>query len=114
MTVEQALKIEQTWTPIQARNDLERLLLTGERPADKVIALGCKAFEKQTPKKPKVHKVSDKSNDYYAVDCPECQSNIFCTFGLGRTPDEKTWNDTQRSHKFCKNCGQALDWSDTE
>ena len=47
MTIEQALEIKQNWTAEQARNDLERLLLTGERPANKVIALACKALEKQ-------------------------------------------------------------------
>lgn len=51
MTIEQALKIKQNWTAEQARNDLERWLLRGERPADKVIALACKALEKQIPKK---------------------------------------------------------------
>lgn len=53
MTIEQALKIKQNWTAEQARNDLERLLLTGERPANKVIALACKALEKQIPKRAK-------------------------------------------------------------
>ena len=50
MTIEQALKIKQNWTAEQARNDLERLLLRDERPANKVIALACKALEKQIPK----------------------------------------------------------------
>ena len=52
MTIEQALKIKQKWSSEQARNDLERLLLRDERPADKVVALACKALEKQIPKKP--------------------------------------------------------------
>lgn len=51
MTIEQALNIKQDWTAEQARNDLERWLLRGERPADKVIALACKALEKEIPKK---------------------------------------------------------------
>ena len=38
MTIEQALEIKQNWTAEQARNDLERLLLRDERPANKVIA----------------------------------------------------------------------------
>lgn len=49
MTIEQALKIKQNWTAEQAKNDLEKLLLRGEQPADKVIALACKALEKQIP-----------------------------------------------------------------
>lgn len=51
MTIEQALEIKQNWTSEQAKNDLEKLLLRGEQPADKVIALACKALEKQIPKK---------------------------------------------------------------
>ena len=45
MTIEQALKIKQNWTSEQAKNDLEKLLLRGEQPADKVIALACKALK---------------------------------------------------------------------
>lgn len=51
MTIEQALEIKQNWTSEQAKNDLEKLLLRGEQPADKVVALACKALEKQMPKK---------------------------------------------------------------
>ena len=52
MTIEQALKIKQNWTAEQAWNDLERLLLRDERHANKVIALACKALEKQIPEIP--------------------------------------------------------------
>lgn len=90
MTIEQALKIKQNWTAEQARNDLERLLLTGERPANKVIALACKALEKQIPKKPGV----DNDNGIYETEhCPNCNRQLF--------PNEH----------HCR-CGQALDWSD--
>ncbi len=51
MTIEQALEIKQNWTSEQAKNNLEKLLLRGEQPADKVIALACKALEKQIPQK---------------------------------------------------------------
>lgn len=92
MTIEQALKIEQNWTAEQARNDLERLLLTGERPANKVIALACKALEKQIPEKPKL----DNDNGIYETEhCPNCNRKLF--------PNEH----------HCK-CGQALDWSGVE
>lgn len=92
MTIEQALKIEQNWTAEQARNDLERLLLTGERPANKVIALACKALEKQIPKKLKL----DNDNGIYETEhCPNCNRKLF--------PNEP----------HCK-CGQALDWSGVE
>lgn len=92
MRIEQALKINQNWTAEQARNDLERLLLTGERPANKVIALACKALEKQIPQKPKL----DNDNGIYETEhCPNCNRKLF--------PNEH----------HCK-CGQALDWSDTK
>lgn len=99
MTVEEALKIDQKWTPIQARNDLERLLLTGERPAFKVIALGCKALEKQIPKKP--YKVKEhKQNEYYC---------IVCNRYLG---DEMELKYACLQPEYCQHCGQALDWRD--
>ena len=108
MTVEEALKIDQKWTPIQARNDLERLLLTDERPANKVIALGVKALEKQIPKKPDT-KITNRGIDItgeYNIDsdyiCPICKCVV------GDCEEEEHFYD------FCPGCGQALDWSDTE
>jgi len=97
MTVEQALSIEQKWTPIQARNDMERLLLRGERPADKVIGLAVKAFEKQIPKK-----VIFFCKSGLAMACPEC--GTFQDF-----ISESSLNDYS---PFCYKCGQALDWSE--
>ena len=90
MTIEQALEIKQTWTSEQAKNDLEKLLLRGEKPADKVVALACKALEKQIPKKPKL----DNDNGIYETEhCPNCNRQLF--------PNEH----------HCR-CGQKLDWSD--
>lgn len=92
MNYEEALEIKQNWTAEQARNDLERWLLRGERPADKVIALACKALEKQIPKKPKL----DNDNGIYEIEhCPNCYRKLF--------PNEH----------HCR-CGQALDWSDSK
>lgn len=96
MTIEQALKIKQNWTAEQARNDLERLLLTGERPANKVIALACKSLEKQIPKKPKRAMENIRYTKCYT--CPNCQK-IFIGAGVA---------------SYCYHCGQRLDWSDTE
>ena len=90
MTIEQALEIKQKWTSEQAKNDLEKLLLRGEKPADKVVALACKALEKQIPKKPKL----DNDNGIYETEhCPNCNRQLF--------PNEH----------HCR-CGQKLDWSD--
>lgn len=98
MTIEQALKIKQNWTAEQARNDLERLLLTGERPANKVIALACKALEKQIPKK-----VILGYDERDSICCPNCKGEI------AEMDDYDYYK-----HNYCPDCGQALDWSDTK
>lgn len=92
MTIEQALKIKQNWTAEQARNDLERLLLRDERPANKVIALACKALEKQIPQTLLLF------SDEEICCCPRCGENAAILQG----------------DNYCFNCGQALDWSDTQ
>jgi hypothetical protein len=95
MTIEQALEIKQNWTFEQAKNDLEKLLLRGEKPADKVVALACKALEKQIPKKP-----ISNSHDMFGIKCcicPVCHCHVYST-----------------SNDFCHRCGQALDWSDVK
>lgn len=96
MTIEQALEIKQNWTAEQARNDLEKLLLRGEQPADEVIALACKALEKQIPKKP----IKAKEHIMYSMCyiCPNCQKDFSGT-GIA---------------SYCYHCGQALDWSGEE
>lgn len=91
MRWEEALKINQKWTAEQARNDLERLIITGERPADKVVGLACEALDKQIPKKPLCI-----AGDYDLPVCPECKQLV---------------DDTEL---HCSTCGQALDWSDSE
>ena len=102
MTVGEALKIEQNWTAVQARNDLERLLLTGERPANKVIAMGVKALEKQMPKK-----ITHEASLYECCTCPKCKNVVdkFERFGDSMV---------RVKYNYCHFCGQALDWSDTE
>ena len=98
MTIEQALKIKQNWTAEQARNDLERLLLTGERPANKVIALACKALEKQIPKKVRLG-----YDEQDSVCCPNCKCELM----------SMDWYDHWKCN-YCEVCGQTLDWSDTK
>lgn len=64
------------------------------------------ALEKQVPKKPQYvdtrfrhhgRKISDGSSLDKCYNCPNCNSHIFHVFD---------------SEKYCKCCGQALDWSD--
>ena len=97
MTIEQALKIKQNWTAEQARNDLERLLLRDERPANKVIALACKALEKQIPEKGIM--IGDEYSS--VLSCPNF-----------RKPIVNVWNIDNYEPNYCHYCGQKLDWSD--
>lgn len=54
------------------------------------------AVEKQEPKKPEV---SDSDFDYYK--CPVCGAYISAT-------------DCVQDHNYCLNCGQAIDWEESE
>ena len=54
------------------------------------------AVEKQEPKKPEV---SDSDFDYYK--CPVCGAYIWAT-------------DFVQDHNYCLNCGQAIDWEESE
>jgi hypothetical protein len=58
------------------------------------FVLGC--IEKQIPKKPIIHGYREgREINTISFTCPNCNKHI------GR-------------ENFCKHCGQALDWSDTE
>ena len=98
MTIEQALEIKQKWSSEQARNDLEKLLLRGEKPADKVVALACKALEKQIPKK-----VILGYDEQDSICCPNCKGELM----------SMDWYDHWKCN-YCEVCGQALDWSDVK
>ena len=52
--------------------------------------------EKQIPKKVKS---IDENHSYYV--CGNCDTAIY-------------YSDMPKSHKYCLNCGQALDWEDAE
>lgn len=54
------------------------------------------AIEKQKAKKPE-----DVEYDYSYFVCPVCGEGIYVS-------------DDYESHKFCLNCGQAIDWSEEE
>lgn len=54
------------------------------------------AVEKQKPKKPEE---SDSDFDYYK--CPVCDAYIWAT-------------DCVTDHNYCLNCGQAIDWEESE
>ncbi|MBR2180535.1 MAG: hypothetical protein IJ949_01450 [Oscillospiraceae bacterium] len=103
MTWEDALEIKQNWTPIQARNDLERLIITGERPADKVVGLACKALDMQIPKR--IEQQTEEDREFIDYVCPNCKTTLQQKMkGATRT--------TIYKYKHCIFCGQSLDWSD--
>ena len=114
MDIKKVLKIDQNWTPERAKNDLERLMSRDGHPADKVIALVCMTLEKQIPKNVNSefssHAIYDNGSyidqlDISTFKCPIC--------GLVLASGEIDKSDCVRIH-YCDNCGQALDWSDTE
>ena len=63
----------------------------------KMARVAIKALEKQIPKKP--ISISSVENSMY-VKCPTCKLRTVLYDGC--------------SMDYCKNCGQAIDWSDTE
>lgn len=97
MRWEEALKIKQNWTAEQARNDLERLIITGERPADKVVGLACKALDKQIPQK-----IDNIPEGDLVAGCHRCgEINAL-------------WKPNGDRCSYCGNCGQKIDWSETD
>ena len=66
--------------------------------------------EKNTPKKPKKSGVTDSKGIFHAINgingvpydlCPNCEINL-CTDGM--------FGGNKSGIKYCKNCGQKLDW----
>ena len=57
------------------------------------------AVEKQKPKKPTSYKTDFGNNEVLFFRCVECKRVAATQFA---------------KNKFCCNCGQALDWSDTK
>lgn len=83
----EALKIEQ----IQIEGKAVRVAKFFEG-----ISVANEALEKQIPKKPNIHGYREgREINTISYTCPICNKHI------GR-------------ENFCKHCGQALDWSDTE
>lgn len=101
MNWQQALKIKQNWTAEQARNDLERLIITGERPADKVVGMACKALDMQIPKH--IEEQTEEDREFIDYVCPNCKTTLQQkTKGAIRT--------TIYKYKHCIECGQLIDW----
>lgn len=67
------------------------------------------ALEKQIPKKPKHEGCYDADGVWHEWNgvngkpyelCPNCETNLCCEMPYDKKP------------KYCKNCGQKLDWGD--
>ncbi len=72
-------------------NVIQNETITEEK--DMALAIAQKVFEYRTHKKP----IENPTNSFFAdLRCPDCNALI------------------ARNQKYCKNCGQALDWSDEE
>jgi len=62
------------------------------------------ALEKQISNKPMIEMVNEKVAD---VICPNCKKNIFrCYYEV----KGNEWNQSQKRHKYCEDCGQKLEW----
>lgn len=73
-----------------------------EEKVDKTIEVfefAIKVLEKQIPKKPIEYRFPD-TNRVFGYACPTC-----------KTDEVK---DGEYRYYYCRDCGQAIDWSDTE
>lgn len=112
MRWQEALKIQQNWNAEQARNDLERLIITGERPADKVVGLACQALDKQIAKKPilKYHKEDITPVKYGRLIeflCPNCGRFVVATY----EKDAERGGGIHTDLRGCSTCLQAIDFT---
>ena len=101
MTVNEAIKIleehTQYFIPANDADALYTVLDIIQQYREIGTAEECReAAEKQRPKKPEV---SDSDFDYYK--CPVCGAYIWAT-------------DCVQDHNYCLNCGQAIDWEESE
>ncbi len=74
---------------------------------DEAVNMAISALEKQIAKKPILYskkKSEIKEGDFVYVKCPSCGEYILSCFHY------PPWNKIQKSHKYCENCGQKLDW----
>ena len=71
----------------------------------KALNMAVAALEKQIPKKPIAEERKDYEGNIFEVAyrCPKCNRWVCCDYE----------NDIKEEYPYC-NCGQALDWSDTQ
>lgn len=83
----------------EALNILYKGIAPNPTANNECIELCKKALEKQIPKKPFLYSFSESHDTYTYFKCPN-----LCD----------TYCEVKNNMNFCPNCGQALDWSDSE
>ena len=89
-------------TPREAITTLKREYLGDSEFMELAKQMGANALRKQIPTK-----VTHEATLYRCCTCPNCKNVVdeFIDFQGAKT---------RVTSKFCKYCGQALDWSDAE
>ena len=77
--------------------------------SDEALEMSMSALDKQIPNKPKHPGCYDNEGVWHEWNgingrpyelCPNCETNLCCEMPYDKKP------------KYCKDCGQKLDWSD--
>ena len=85
---------------------VEKYLLDGyQKPNYKLAEKIMEAVEKQIPKK--VIEQTENDREFLDYVCPNCKSTL-------QQKNKQAKRITIYKYKHCIDCGQALDWSDTE
>ena len=66
--------------------------------------MNVRVLKKQISTKPIIKMITENVADIF---CPNCNKQIFRCYYEGK---EKEWNQSQKSHKYCIDCGQKLKW----
>lgn len=84
----------------EAINTIEHGCVYRDKRGGEALEIAVIALEKQIPKKP-----INVEKHYY--ECPCCKQDL----GVS---DDDIFVYENHTPMYCSNCGQALDWSDTE
>lgn len=83
----------------EAINTIEHGCIYRDKRGSEALEIAIIALKKQIPKKPLLHSFSENHDTYTYFKCPN-----LCD----------TYCEVKNNMHFCPECGQALDWSDTE
>jgi hypothetical protein len=86
------------------------LCYEGEK-ASAILAIYVDALEKQMPEKPRTRRGAGRYSDLTYYHCPKCGCIVAAVADW-----EKESNFAESleevGHKYCHDCGQAIEWSD--